>query len=57
MVNLRERAWLHRETMDFFQVKTMLLKKFLSFFWPIFIILSDIEESTLLPILEETLQI
>ena len=26
------RLWLHRETMDFFWVKTMLLKKFLSFF-------------------------
>ena len=27
-----QRAWLHRETMDFFLVKTMLLKKFWSFF-------------------------
>ena len=33
--------------MDFFWVKTMLLKKFWSFFLPIFIILSDIEESTI----------
>ena len=32
--------------MDFFQVKTNLLKFFLNFFKLIFIILSDIEEST-----------
>ena len=45
-VSLHKRAWLHRETMDFFRVKTVLLKKFWIFFLPIFIILSDIKEST-----------
>ena len=41
------RAWLHRETMDFFRVKTMLMKTFWSFFLPIFIISSNIEETTI----------
>ena len=40
------RVCLHREAMDFFRVKTMLWKN-IYIFLPIFIILSDIEESTI----------
>ena len=40
------RVWLHQETMDFFCVKNTLLKN-LYFFLPLFIILSDIEESSI----------
>ena len=40
-------VWLHRETMDIFWVKTMLLKKFLRFSTANTFLLRDIEESTI----------
>ena len=46
LLRIVTRVCLHRETMDFFRVKTLLLKKLLSLLFTIFIILSDSEEFT-----------